>query len=190
MPKVAAPFEHLVKFDVMRRTFVFLLFALALGGCKKAPEPVIVNYSISTDIQVPANLLIADQNQLDPVAVATITDSIITANEVSADMIKSILIDSIYVTKSDTLGTSLDFLRELNIQLEGGTESKLLVGTSGELPATLNDTIGLAATTRDIQDFLLGDSAMVWPEIITDQSVLTATNVRVIFDLTFESDSD
>jgi hypothetical protein len=62
----------------------------------------------------------------------------------------------------------------------------MLVGTTGEIPSSTGDTIGLLSTTRNIKEYLLEDSVLIWPELIIDQSVLTPTTVKVIMELTVE----
>ena len=100
--------------------------------------------------------------------------------------VNQILIDSIYFTANDTLGTNLEFLQKLDLLLEGETAVKMLVGTTGDLPSTIGDTTGLLSTTRNIKEYLLEDSILIWPELILDQSVLTPTTVKVIMELTVE----
>ena len=100
------------------------------------------------------------------------------------DQVTEVLIDSIYITTSDTTSTDLNFIQELDLLLEGGSAEKMLVGTTGGLPSTIGDTTGLLSTTRNIKEYLLEDSVLIWPELILDQSVLTPTTVAVIMDLT------
>jgi hypothetical protein len=102
------------------------------------------------------------------------------------DQVTEVLIDSIYITTSDTTSTDLNFIQELDMLLEGGSAEKMLVGTTGEIPSSTGDTIGLLSTTRNIKEYLLEDSVLIWPELIIDQSVLTPTTVKVIMELTVE----
>lgn len=102
------------------------------------------------------------------------------------DRVNEILIDSVYITLNDTTATDLNFFQELDLQLEGGSEPKMLIGTTGDLPEIIGDSIGLNATTRDIKEYLVSDSVLIWPELILDNSVLSPTTVKVVMNLTVE----
>ena len=168
----------------MRQIIGLIIIVLTVVGCKKEEQPKTISYSLTADFRVPANLQIAQQHHLDAVSALNPTDSVLSANGLSSDQVNSIVIDTLYITKTDTFGATLNFLRELEILLEGGTEAKMLIGTSGELPEVLPDSIGLNATTRSLHAFLSGDSVLLWPSVLTDQSVLAATDLEVVIDLT------
>ena len=173
------------KFGLMGRLISFFVVVLLLSGCKKEEEPVAVSYQLTADIRIPANLQIAIEHKLESVSAFNPTDSVLSANSMSLDQVKSVLIDSIYITNNDTFNTTgLNFLREIELELEGGNEPKLLIGASGELPEMLSDSIGLHATTRSLETFLSGDSVLIWPSVLTDQSILAATDLEVVMELT------
>lgn len=164
----------------------FSLLFLILSGCEKTIDPTIHTYQITGTFRVPTNLQLAAQHALPASTFFNATDSILLENGYTMDRVNQILIDSIYVTTNDTTVVDLNFLQELDLLLEGGSESKLLIGTTGDLPTTIGDTTGLSSTTRDLKDYLTSDSLLIWPELIIDNSVLTPTTVKVVMDLTIE----
>lgn len=170
----------------MRQLTVFCFVWLSLSGCKKPVEPVMYKYQLEAEIRIPTNLQLAAQQALPAVTTYNPTDSVLSDQGYTGNQINEILVDSIYITTNDTVDTDLGFLQELDLLLEGGNAAKMLIGTTGDLPETLADTIGLTSTTRNLKEFLLEDSVLIWPELIIDQTVLSPTTVQVIMDLSVE----
>lgn len=164
----------------------FCLLFIILTGCKKTIDPTTYTYQVVGTFTVPTNLQIAAQQALSASTIINPTDSVLLDQGYTMDQVNEILIDSIYVTTDDTTALDLNFLQELDLLLEGGSEAKMLIGTTGDLPENVGDTISLTSTTRDIHDFLTSDSLMIWPELIIDNSVLTPTTVKVILDMSVE----
>ncbi len=163
---------------------------ILVSSCEEAIEPIIIKYRVKGTFQVPTNLQIAAHRALPAVTAFNPTDSVLASEGFAIDQVNEIMIDSIYVTKNDTFGVDLNFLQELDLLLEGGTAQKMLIANTGDLPALVDDTIGLSATTRDLKEYLMADSVLIWPELIIDQTVLSPTKLKVIIDMTLELESE
>ncbi|MGB1039934.1 MAG: hypothetical protein ACPGVD_03600 [Flavobacteriales bacterium] len=172
----------------MKNLFLIAATALLLvSGCKKGEELTKFDISYSSEFTVPATSTVSTPYDFYTPEITSDYKEKFEKYRTASDKVESIKLKSLTVSITDPTGSSLKFMKSLEVYIEADGKGEERIAWKMDIPETVGESMKIELSDTDLKPFIISDQFKMRARATNDEAI--SVDHKINIEGTFEVDA-